>query len=128
MAKNFSIPDFYKSPIIRTIKERSQILDPRKKDMIPSVLDFGPVRFLIPRHFGFCYGVQNAIDIAYKSVDEQQGKRIFLLSEMIHNPDVNADLEQKEFNFYLKQTVQNVFHFLISIRMMLLLFQLLEQR
>jgi len=99
MAKHFSIPDFYKSPIIRTIKERSQILDPRKKDMTPSVLDFGSVRFLIPRHFGFCYGVQNAIDIAYKSIDEQEGKRIFLLSEMIHNPDVNADLQQKGVQF-----------------------------
>jgi 4-hydroxy-3-methylbut-2-en-1-yl diphosphate reductase len=99
MAKKFSIPDFYQSPIIRTIKERSQILDPRKKDMKPSVLDFGPIQFLIPRHFGFCYGVQNAIDIAYRSVEEQQGKRIFLLSEMIHNPDVNADLQKKGIQF-----------------------------
>lgn len=95
MAKKFNVPEFYKSPIIRTIKERAQILDPRKKDLVPSVLDFGPVRFLIPRHFGFCYGVQNAIDIAYRTIDEQKGKRIYLLSEMIHNPDVNADLLKK---------------------------------
>jgi 4-hydroxy-3-methylbut-2-enyl diphosphate reductase len=99
MAKKFTIPELYQSPIIRTIKERSQVLDPRKKDMTPSVLDFGPVRFLIPRHFGFCYGVQNAIDIAYRTIDEQQGKRIFLLSEMIHNPDVNADLLKRGVQF-----------------------------
>lgn len=63
-----------------------------KKDFTPTVLDFGPVRFLLARHFGFCYGVENAIEIAFRTVDENPGKRIFLLSEMIHNPSVNADL------------------------------------
>lgn len=99
MAKKFNVPEFYQSPIIRTIKDKAQILDPRKKDLKPSILDFGPVRFLIPRHFGFCYGVQNAIDIAYRTIEEQQGKRIYLLSEMIHNPDVNADLQRKGVQF-----------------------------
>ncbi|TNE73188.1 4-hydroxy-3-methylbut-2-enyl diphosphate reductase [bacterium] len=99
MAKKFNVPEFYQSPIIRTIKEKAQILDPRKKDLKPSVLDFGPVRFLIPRHFGFCYGVQNAIDIAYRTVEEKKDKRIYLLSEMIHNPDVNADLLSKGVQF-----------------------------
>ena len=66
--------------------------DPRKKDYIPSSLDFGPVMFYIARHFGFCYGVENAIEIAYKAIEENPGKRIFLLSEMIHNPQVNKDL------------------------------------
>jgi 4-hydroxy-3-methylbut-2-enyl diphosphate reductase len=46
----------------------------------------------LARHFGFCYGVENAIEIAFKTVEENPGKRIFLLSEMIHNPQVNADL------------------------------------
>jgi len=40
----------------------------------------------------FCYGVENAIEIAFKTIEENVGKRIFLLSEMIHNPQVNADL------------------------------------
>jgi 4-hydroxy-3-methylbut-2-enyl diphosphate reductase len=55
-------------------------------------LDFGPVSFFIPRHFGFCYGVENAIEIAYKTIEDKSGKRIYLLSEMIHNPGVNNDL------------------------------------
>jgi 4-hydroxy-3-methylbut-2-enyl diphosphate reductase len=55
-------------------------------------LDFGPVRFYLARHFGFCYGVENAIEIAYKTIEENPGKRFFLLSEMIHNPGVNNDL------------------------------------
>jgi 4-hydroxy-3-methylbut-2-enyl diphosphate reductase len=66
--------------------------DPRKKDFSPSILDFGTVRFFIARHFGFCYGVENAIEISYKAIAENPEKRIFLLSQMIHNPDVNEDL------------------------------------
>jgi 4-hydroxy-3-methylbut-2-en-1-yl diphosphate reductase len=99
MAKQFDIPSIYDSPIIRTVKESRQILDPRKKDLTPSVLDFGPVRFLIPRHFGFCYGVQNAIDIAYRTIEQNEGRPIYLLSEMIHNPTVNEDLQRKGVKF-----------------------------
>jgi 4-hydroxy-3-methylbut-2-enyl diphosphate reductase len=62
-------------------------------------LDFGPIKVYLARHFGFCYGVENAIDIAYKTIEENQGKRIFLLSEMIHNPQVNADLTSKGIKF-----------------------------
>lgn len=74
-------------------------MDPRKKDLEPSVLDFGPVRFYVPRHFGFCYGVENAIDIAYKTVDQHPYQNIYLLSEMIHNPTVNEDLLERGVKF-----------------------------
>jgi 4-hydroxy-3-methylbut-2-en-1-yl diphosphate reductase len=90
--KSFQIPEFYKSPVISRIKEARRITDPRKKDFSPTLLDFGPVRFYIARHFGFCYGVENAIEISFKAVEENPGKRIYLLSQMIHNPDVNRDL------------------------------------
>lgn len=66
-----------------------------KKDFSPTLLDFGPLQIYLARHFGFCYGVENAIDIAFRTVDENPGKRIFLLSEMIHNPQVNADLQDR---------------------------------
>lgn len=68
-------------------------MDKMKKDFTPTLLDFGPLRIYLARHFGFCYGVENAIEIAFRTVDENPGKRIFLLSEMIHNPQVNADLQ-----------------------------------
>ena len=97
--KKFDIPLFYRSPIISELKAIRKLQDPRKKDFSPSVLDFGTIRFFIPRHFGFCYGVENAIEIAYKAIDENQGKRIFLLSEMIHNPEVNADLLSRGVHF-----------------------------
>lgn len=90
--KKFEIPEFYRSPIISQVKAKRKLEDPRKKDFTPSLLDFGTVRFYIARHFGFCYGVENAIEIAYQAISENPGKRIFLLSQMIHNPAVNEDL------------------------------------
>ncbi len=89
----------YQSPIIRKVKEATKIIDPMKKDLEPTVLDFGPVQFLIPRFFGFCYGVENAIDIAYRTVAENPDKDIYLLSEMIHNPTVNEDLQKRGVKF-----------------------------
>ena len=99
--KTFNIPAYYKSSIISGLKERRKKQDPKKKDFSPALLDFGPVRFLIARHFGFCYGVENAIEISYSAVEENPGKRIFLLSQMIHNPDVNADLESRGIQFVM---------------------------
>ena len=99
MARTFNVPTFYRSPIISRVKEARRIMDPRKKDLSPSILDFGPIRFKIARHFGFCYGVENAIEIAYRAIDENPGARIFLLSEMIHNPHVNEDLQRRGVRF-----------------------------
>jgi len=58
----------------------------------PALLDFGAVRYVIPSHFGFCLGVKNAIERAYESLVENRGHRVFMLSELIHNPFVNEDL------------------------------------
>ena len=99
MARQFNVPEFYQSSIISTVKEARKVTDPRKKDLSPSILDFGPVRFKVARHFGFCYGVENAIDIAYRAIEENPGRRIYLLSEMIHNPHVNRDLQSRGIRF-----------------------------
>jgi 4-hydroxy-3-methylbut-2-enyl diphosphate reductase len=58
----------------------------------PVSLDFGATRYVIPSHFGFCLGVKNAIERAYETLAENPGKRVFMLSELIHNPFVNEDL------------------------------------
>ncbi len=97
--KSFQIPEFYKSPLIKRVKEIRQNADPRRRDFNPSVLDFKKIKYYIPRHFGFCYGVENAIEIAFKAVVENPDKRIFLLSQMIHNPEVNKDLEERGVRF-----------------------------
>ncbi len=75
--------------------------DPRKQDFTPTVLDFGPVQFYIARHFGFCYGVENAIEISYRALSENPGKKIYLLSQMIHNPAVNDDLQGHGIQFIM---------------------------
>ena len=75
--------------------------DLRKQDFAPSVLDFGPVTFYLARHFGFCYGVENAIEISYKAIEENTSRRVFLLSQMIHNQEVNQDLQSRGIRFIM---------------------------
>ncbi len=65
----------------------------------PATLDFGTVRYVIPSHFGFCLGVKNAIERAYETLAENPGKRVFMLSELIHNPFVNDDLLRRGLRF-----------------------------
>ncbi len=90
--KSFNVPVHYRSPLVTAIKQKRKVADKMKRDFAPTILSIGSLQVILARHFGFCYGVENAIEIAFRAVDENPGKRIFLLSEMIHNPGVNADL------------------------------------
>jgi len=104
--KQFNVPITYRSPLITAIKNRRRQDDKLKKDFSPALLDFGSLHIYLARHFGFCYGVENAIEIAFRTVEENPGKRIFLLSEMIHNPQVNQDLRDRGIDF-LQDTYGN---------------------
>lgn len=97
--KQFAVPNIYRSELITAIKNKRKREDKLKKDFTPTLLDFGPLQIYLARHFGFCYGVENAIEIAFRTIDENPGKKIFLLSEMIHNPQVNADLKEQGIEF-----------------------------
>ena len=97
--KTFEVPYIYRSPLITAIKNKRRADDRMKKDFSPTMLDFGPLQIYLARHFGFCYGVENAIDIAFRTIEENPGKNIFLLSEMIHNPQVNLDLKNRGIRF-----------------------------
>ncbi len=99
--KKFNVPLIYRSPLITAIKNKRKQADKLKKDFTPSLIDFGDVQIYLSRHFGFCYGVENAIDIAFKTIEENPGKKIYLLSEMIHNPQVNIDLKNKGVKFLM---------------------------
>lgn len=107
--KKFEVPNIYRSNLITAIKNKRKLDDKLKKDFTPTLLDLGSVQFYLARHFGFCYGVENAIEISFRTIEENPGKRIFLLSEMIHNPQVNATLKEKGVQFlqdtYGKQVV-----------------------
>ena len=91
--KQFDVPHIYKSNLLSGIKERRKLEDKLKKDYTPTLLEFGNLHIYLARHFGFCYGVENAIEIAFKTIEENKRKKIYLLSEMIHNPKVNEDLK-----------------------------------
>lgn len=97
--KSFSIPSLFKSNLIGRIKEVRRLRDKLKRDFSPTKLEFGPLEVHLSRHFGFCYGVENAVETAYRIIEENPDKRIFLLSEMIHNPAVNADLLDRGVQF-----------------------------
>lgn len=99
--RSFDIPTHFRSPIISRVKAARMAADPRRRDLSATLLDFGPIHIRIARHFGFCFGVENAIEIAYRTLESNPEKRIFLLSEMIHNPNVNDDLVGRGIKFIM---------------------------
>lgn len=101
LMKDFNVPLNYRSNLITAIKDKRKQNDKLKKDFTPSFLDFGEVHIYLARHFGFCYGVENAIEISFRTIDENPGKEIYLLSEMIHNPLVNDDLTKRGVRFLM---------------------------
>src|SRR5690606_4172719 len=100
--KTFNVPVHYRSPLVTAVKNKRKKEDKLKKDFSPTVLKISDeLEIMLARHFGFCYGVENAIEIAFRAVSENPGKNIYLLSEMIHNPQVNADLEAEGVKFIM---------------------------
>lgn len=83
----------YQSGLCRAIKAVKRINE--RSSTTPTRLDFGAVSYVLPSHFGFCLGVQNAIERAYESIAENPGRTVYMLSELIHNPFVNQDLQAR---------------------------------
>ncbi len=52
-------------------------------------LDVGALSFRLAREFGFCYGVDRAVDYAYETRLKFPDRRLYLVGEIIHNPHVN---------------------------------------
>ena len=97
--RDFDIPFQFRSQYISKIKKIREEADKRKKDFAPSILSFEKVSILIPRHFGFCFGVQNAVEKAYEILEKYPDKKIYLISEIIHNPEVNGELQESGLKF-----------------------------
>ena len=85
----------YRNSILSHLKNSQ----PPADRMAPFFLDFGPVSFGVARHFGFCKGVENAIEVAYETLSRYPGRRVFMISELIHNSFVNADLQARGLRF-----------------------------
>lgn len=89
-AQDHAASSLYQSQLCAAIKTLAR--QHERTAAAPVTLDFGAVRYVIPSHFGFCLGVKNAIERAYETLADNPGRRVFMLSELIHNPFVNEDL------------------------------------
>jgi len=76
---------------------RSQIVDWMRANGFR--LEAGDLTFLLAMEFGFCYGVERAVEYAYETVTKFPDKRIFLTGEIIHNPHVNNKLQRMGIRF-----------------------------
>lgn len=76
---------------------RSEIVDFMRAN--GSRLEVGGLKFILAMEFGFCYGVERAVEYAYETVAKFPGRRIFLTGEIIHNPHVNTKLERMGVRF-----------------------------
>ena len=91
------VPNHYAGSIIQRVKNLR--LQTGKRALAPTRLPVGDLELLIPRHFGFCFGVERAIHMAFSSLEKFPDKRTYLVSEIIHNPLVNNDLKQRGIEF-----------------------------
>ena len=76
---------------------RSQIVDLMRANGFR--LNIGDLTFLLAMEFGFCYGVERAVEYAYETVTKFPDRRIFLTGEIIHNPHVNQKLRAMGIRF-----------------------------
>lgn len=76
---------------------RSQIVDFMRAQGYR--LEAGNLTFLLAMEFGFCYGVERAVEYAYETVTKFPKHRIFLTGEIIHNPHVNNKLQRMGVRF-----------------------------
>jgi len=93
------VPNHYAGHIIQSVKDFRESSRALKKELGPTLLQVGQLEILIPRHFGFCFGVERAIHMAFSAYEQNPDKRIHLVSEIIHNPLVNNDLKERGISF-----------------------------
>jgi 4-hydroxy-3-methylbut-2-enyl diphosphate reductase len=88
--KGFNLKGVVKPILIQnyhsTVVERLKEMDYRARA--------GDLRLRLAREFGFCYGVDRAVEYAYETREKFPDRRIFLSGEIIHNPDVNGRIER----------------------------------
>src|SRR2546421_12487718 len=70
----------YRSGLVERIRESGHILSA------------GDLTIKLAKEFGFCYGVERAIDLAYAARKVFPEQPIYILGEIIHNPEVNKQI------------------------------------
>jgi 4-hydroxy-3-methylbut-2-enyl diphosphate reductase len=81
------VQDIYNSPLVDEIKAAG------------FTKSFGPVTVHLAKEYGFCYGVDRAVELAYETRLHYPDRKIFLTTEIIHNPTVNNDLRKMGIEF-----------------------------
>jgi 4-hydroxy-3-methylbut-2-enyl diphosphate reductase len=94
-------------PVLRSEYGSALVHLIREKDY---ELRVGRIHFRLAKSFGFCYGVDRAVEYAYESREKFPDRRIFLLGEIIHNPHVNRRLQEMDIEFLYPQS-DGVFDF-----------------
>ncbi len=76
------VESHYRSELVEKIRSRG------------GIVSAAGLTVRLAKQFGFCYGVERAIDLAYaaRKSKEFEGRRLFILGEIIHNPEVNAQI------------------------------------
>jgi 4-hydroxy-3-methylbut-2-en-1-yl diphosphate reductase len=75
------------------------------------VAEFGEITVRLAEDFGFCYGVDRAVDYAYQTTHKFPDRRIYLVGEIIHNPHVNARLREAGVTFLYPDGATGEFDF-----------------
>ena len=93
----------------RGFKRKNLVMPILKENYASPLIDYlrshdytihsGRTRIYLAREFGFCYGVDRAIQYAYETRMQFPDKRIFLTGEIIHNPYVNQRLKENKIEF-----------------------------
>ena len=91
------VPNHYAGPTIERVKNYR--LKNGKRSLCPTLLEIGQLQILIPRHFGFCFGVERAIHMAFSALQQHPDRKAYLVNEIIHNPLVNNDLKKQGVRF-----------------------------
>jgi 4-hydroxy-3-methylbut-2-enyl diphosphate reductase len=84
--RQFLVADYH-SELVEKIKSQN------------NTITVGRLTFRLAEEFGFCYGVDFALNLAYETRKKFPDRRIFLTSEIIHNPRVNSRLQEMGIEF-----------------------------
>jgi len=87
-------------------KVKAQVLSHYQSDMVDRLRSKGEVRcsesqltIRLAKEFGFCYGVERCIDLAYAALKVFPDKQLYILGEIIHNPEVNDQIRDMGIQF-----------------------------
>src|SRR5881409_1911285 len=81
------VEEHYRSQIVEKLRQRG------------GVLEAGGIKVRLAKEFGFCYGVERAIDLAYAARKVFPSQPIYIIGEIIHNPEVNDQILAMDIRF-----------------------------